>query len=531
VTVHRIDELRQALSKGEIVPYFQPIIDLRSRAVLGFEVLARLKRPGVEATLPPNMIRIAESANLIGQVTEALLAQTANLAASLSKQLTYAVNISPRQFCAPSFAEHLLSVLTDIGLDPEQLVVEITESALLDNFELALSTSKRLKSYGIQLALDDFGTGYSSMKHLQALPFDELKVDGSFVNSMTDLRASRKIVAAIAGLSHSLGLTTVAEGIEQKEQAEMLLYLGCSRGQGWLFGHPFPASDVPAFLARPEGVEPFVQTPMSSVAITIGTTLEVLPAQRLSQLQAIYDGAPVGLCFLDRSLRYMSLNKHLAEANRQPIESHLGRTVAEVIPETYADVEPYLQLALRGESVNSLEVTKTWPEHPDQKKTYLVTYEPARDEVGEVVGVSVVLVDITMRKRAENALRSSIDHYWRAAGSGPQVPWTADPDGKILDISPRWEIVTGLSQEDAIGFHWKDAIHPEDRERVTHWFDRALHSGSPLDILSRLCRRDGETIWIRLTAAARFAPDGTVVRWYGTMEEIDARRKEDDFQA
>ncbi|MEO6803433.1 MAG: EAL domain-containing protein [Granulicella sp.] len=517
----RIQDLCTALDRGEIVPYFQPIVDIKTMQVCGFEVLARWEDPAAGATLPVGLIRLAEGADLIWRITEALISRTADLARTLPEHLKFSINISPGQFCDASFAETLHAHMDNAGLNPSQVMVEITETALLENFDLALTISKQLKSYGTQLALDDFGTGYSSLRHLQALPFDELKIDGSFVNSMSERRESRKIVAAIVGLSHSLGITTVAEGIETKAQAEMLYYLGCARGQGWLFSHPLPPTAVADYFFKEKGLEPMLPSPQSHVAATIGTTLEVQPAQRLSQLQAIYDGAAVGLCFLDRDLRYVSLNKPLAEAKGLSIENHLGRTVAEVMPENYPKIAPYLQRALQGVATNGLEVTMAGESGSKEKKTYLVSYEPARDEAGEVVGVSVVLVDITMRKRAENTLRASIDHYWRAAGSNPQVPWTADSQGNILDISPRWDVVTGLTRHDALDGRWKDVVHAEDRERVVRWFEQAVIGGTPLDLLCRLCRPDGEAIWIRMTAAARFGSDGKVERWYGTMEEIN----------
>ncbi len=129
------------------------------------------------------------------------------------------------------------------------LAIEITESSLVDNLELASSIASELKRMGVKLALDDFGTGYSSLRHLQALPFNEIKMDRSFVNSMIYNRDSRKIVAAVIGLGQSLGLITVAEGIEDRTQADMLQWLGCDLGQGWLYGRAIPAAEIADVLA------------------------------------------------------------------------------------------------------------------------------------------------------------------------------------------------------------------------------------------------------------------------------------------
>src|SRR5581483_6014821 len=173
--------------------------------------------------------------------------------------------------------------------------------------------------------LDDFGTGYSSLLHLQSLPFDKLKVDRSFVNSMTDVRERRKIVAAVVGLGQSLGLVTIAEGVETASQASMLLWLGCDFCQGWLYGRPAPADEIPRLIDAPR------QTFVSAIPlIADGSSIvgfESLPAQRLAQIQAIYDGAPVGLCFLDTKMRYVSINRRLAEMNGAAVGEHLGKTV------------------------------------------------------------------------------------------------------------------------------------------------------------------------------------------------------------
>ena len=168
---------------------------------------------------------------------------------------------------------------------------------------------RELKESGCRLAMDDFGTGFSNLRQLQMLPFDELKVDRSFVISMTNTRGSRKIVAAIIGLGHSLGLTTLAEGVETEEQAEMLLWLGCAQGQGWFYGRPVTADGIPLLLeAAPHKLSTALSIHGDGWVVS---SLEALPTQRLAQLQAIYDGAPVGLCFLDLNCRYVSINKKL----------------------------------------------------------------------------------------------------------------------------------------------------------------------------------------------------------------------------
>jgi len=262
--------------------------------------------------------------------------------------------------------------------------------------------SADLKAMGCRISLDDFGTGYSSLYHLKSLPFDELKVDRTFVSSMTTERESRKIVAAVVGLGQSLGLKTVAEGIETQEQADMLVRLGCEMGQGWHYGRPAPAEQLPSVieLRRPHAVSHSGDEGVGHSVIC----REGLPSQRLAQLKAVYDGAPVGLSFLDRNLKYININRRRAELHGLSIEDHYGRTLAEVIPELYPLLEAHVKEALNGKGTSDLEIREP-ASHGQRRKTFLVSYQPALDEAEEVVGVSCAVKDFTARKAAEDKLR------------------------------------------------------------------------------------------------------------------------------
>jgi PAS domain-containing protein len=246
----------------------------------------------------------------------------------------------------------MLAIAEESGFVLEHLSIEITESALVVDLELARNNVLKLKAMGCRMALDDFGTGYSSLLHLQALPFDLLKVDRSFVSSMTTNRDSRKIVAAVVGLGHSLGLTTVGEGVETLEQERMLVALGCARGQGWLFGKPMPQDKVAELVAS--GPRMSATRLATEREMPFVPTLEALPHQRLAQLKAIYEGAPVGLCFVDRQLRYFSINQRLAAMNGRSISEHLGGTIAEILPWFFPMIEPFLIRALMGDTVLDL---------------------------------------------------------------------------------------------------------------------------------------------------------------------------------
>lgn len=398
--------VRQALENDELEPCFQPIVELHTGRLAGFEVLARWKHPQLGLVLPENFISLAEEGGLVGHLMEQILRKAFLSAPVLPTPLVLAVNISPTQLHDASLPSQIREAAEGVGFPLERLTVEITESGLFNNLEIAQKIANDLKAMGCRLALDDFGTGYSSLRHLQALPFDELKVDRSFVSSMTDKRESRKIVAAIVGLGHSLGLNTVAEGVETEEQAGMLLRLGCTMGQGWLYGRPMTADRIP------EVVTAASRTLVKCTGYGtnwVASNLEAFPVQRLAQLQAIFDGAPVGLCFLDCNLRYVSINQRLADMNGATVDGHFGRTANEMIPQLYPRVEPYLLRALQGEAIHDVEVLRpaNYPWAMDTK--IICSYQPAFDEAGEVIGVSVAVVDRTGWTRAHERVRGSVE--------------------------------------------------------------------------------------------------------------------------
>ncbi len=486
----------------------------------GFELLARWNHPERGWVPPDDFIAIAEKDGWIDRLTWELLRKGFRAAATLPSVPMLAINISPVQLHDLSLPKQICAIAELNGFSLEHLIIEVTESALTDDLARARTIACALKAMGCKLALDDFGTGYSSLTHLQSLPFDELKVDRSFVSSMTQQRSSRKIVAAVVGLGQSLGLTTVAEGVETREQAEMLLWLGCELGQGWLYGKPVPAEKLAAVISDLEQRLPSI-LPNEAMGRVSCSSLDSLPSQRLAQLQAVYDGAPVGLAFLDLDLRYMNLNRRLANMNGRPMEEHLGRTVPEMIPELFPQVEPYIRRALKGEAILGVEITKPSP-GANEGRTILLSYEPARDEAGEVVGVSVALVDVTPIKRAEEARHQSEEHFRYMMELMPQIPWVMDQEGRALDVSQRWLEITGMTDEQWRGFGWLDALHPDDRQPTWDAMHRSFESGHPIDLEYRL-RRSGRDAWKRMRSrgSPRIGGDGKIVCWYGCLEAVD----------
>jgi PAS domain S-box-containing protein len=391
----------QALEKGEFVPSFQPLVAVRTGQLAGFEVLARWKHPAWGMISPAVFIPLAEDGGWMAELTQVLLRQAFAAASTIPEPLVLSINISPVQLQDLTLPKQIQRVAEAKHFPLSRTVVEIAEGALVGNLENAKKIARELKAMGCRIALDDFGTGCSSLLHLQSMPFDELKVDCSFVGSLAELRESRRIVAAVVGLGQSLGMTTVGEGVETEEQAEMLLMMGYEQVQGWLFGRPMPAEQLSEMVSLHRDMIPINRPGVWQSLIE--STPDALPSQKLAQLQAMYDGAPAGLGFLDKKMRYVRLNRRLAELDGFTVQEHLGRTVGEMMPDTYRQFERYLRLALIGETVSGVEVKRPATITRDEQ-TLLISYQPARDESGELMGISVSMVDITRMKQANQRM-------------------------------------------------------------------------------------------------------------------------------
>ena len=243
-------EIGGAIAAGQIVPYYQPIVDLHSRKTVGFEVLARWEHPKRGLLLPDIFIPIAEDTGMIGKMTDHLLEQAMRDAKDWPEHITLSINFSPRQISDPELAQRVLGILTMVSFSPRRLMIEITESAVVQRLEDAKAVLQALRKAGVRVALDDFGTGYSGLYHLRELELDTIKIDRTFVAQMLIKPEEARIVKAIVSLGRALGLKTTAEGIESEEALEFLIKLGCNTGQGYLFGQPQPASVVAEALHK-----------------------------------------------------------------------------------------------------------------------------------------------------------------------------------------------------------------------------------------------------------------------------------------
>ncbi|QNN64231.1 bifunctional diguanylate cyclase/phosphodiesterase [Sphingomonas rhizophila] len=250
--------IRFGLEHDQFVPYFEPQVDLATGEIGGFEVLARWRHPLTGIVTPDSFIGIAEENGLLDRLSDQVVRKAFLAAAKWDNDLTLSINISPTQLADSWLAQKIVRMLHETQFPAERLIVEITESSLFADLELARAIVTSLKAQGIRLALDDFGSGFSSLSHLRALPFDLIKIDRSFVSSLHEDRQSFAIVNAVTTLAKALDVPVVAEGIEDAETHQALISIDCAKGQGWYFGKAMSAEDA-AQLLRIRAAERSVQ--------------------------------------------------------------------------------------------------------------------------------------------------------------------------------------------------------------------------------------------------------------------------------
>lgn len=244
--------LRRALALGEFELFYQPLLDLKTNRVSGFEALLRWRHPERGLIPPSDFIPVAEEIGLIVPIGDWVLRHACAHAGSWPIPVRVAVNVSAVQFKSARLVETVAEALAGAGLPADRLELEITESVLLQDNEATLSVLHRLRAMGVRISMDDFGTGYSSLSYLRSFPFDKIKIDRSFVQNLSQGDSAPAIVRAITGLGGSLGMGTTAEGVETQEQLSSLRAQGCTEVQGYLVSPPRPAVEVPGLLERLE---------------------------------------------------------------------------------------------------------------------------------------------------------------------------------------------------------------------------------------------------------------------------------------
>ena len=251
--------LRRGLDQGEFLLHYQPKIELATQRIIGVEALVRWQHPQIGLVHPIEFIRLAEETGLIIPLGEWVLKEACSQLVAWKAQglprLKIAINMSARQFRQDDLAERIAAILEHTGADPTCVILELTESMVMQDVDSTLSALRALKRLGLFISLDDFGTGYSSLSYLRRFPIDELKIDRSFIGDIHSNSDDAAIAAAIVAMARSLGLSVVAEGVEKLEQSRALQGMGCDQAQGYFFARPLPADTFAARL-RDQQLEP-----------------------------------------------------------------------------------------------------------------------------------------------------------------------------------------------------------------------------------------------------------------------------------
>ena len=253
-------DLREALARGEFELHYQPLLDLRSGEVAGFEALLRWNHPERGRVSPVEFIPVAEEIGAIVPIGEWALRQACHDAADLPPHTTIAVNLSPIQFKKPNLVTSVLHALSASGLRANRLELEITESLLMEDAETAVSMLHQLRALGVRIAMDDFGTGYSSLSYLQRFPFDKIKVDRSFVQGLGKNASAAAVLRAVATLGASLRMKTTAEGVETEQQLLAVRAEGITQIQGYLVSPPQPIEEIKRSLRQGLRIYPLTKS-------------------------------------------------------------------------------------------------------------------------------------------------------------------------------------------------------------------------------------------------------------------------------
>jgi predicted signal transduction protein with EAL and GGDEF domain len=243
-------DLREALDKSALEVFFQPLVEIATGRVSGCEALVRWKHPTRGYIPPIEFIPLAEETGLIIPLGEFVLRAACREAASWSRDIRVAVNLSAIQFQTGDLVELVGSALRESGLRPDRLELEITETIMMENKDAVSETLASLRALGVRIALDDFGTGYSSLAYLSSFPFDKIKIDRSFVRDVGNRPEAAAIIQAIATLASTLRMATTAEGVEYAAELDWLRDNGCDEVQGFLFSPPVPARDLRYLIGR-----------------------------------------------------------------------------------------------------------------------------------------------------------------------------------------------------------------------------------------------------------------------------------------
>ena len=459
-------ELYRAIELDELTLYYQPQFNLSTGEFIGNEALVRWNHPKRGMISPMQFIPIAEETGLIISIGEWVLttACVQNKAWQLAGHppMVISVNLSSRQFLQTNIVDVVKRVLAKTKLEAKYLELEITESMTMD-VKQTIKTLQDLKKIGISISIDDFGTGYSSLYYLKEFPIDRLKIDQSFIQDCHQDSSNATIVKTIISMAHHLNIQVIAEGVETKEHLDFLQQNLCDEVQGYLLSKPMPADKLEAqFPYLQKIIRTFGLTSEISHRLWLERELEIA-RQDLQETIRQQDGMTLKYKYKDGKLIHTMCDGELIYRIGLSPDQVVGKELVEILPiERATRKETFYQRAWQGEENVSYEGEANGI-------FYLANLRPVLRK-GKVVEVIASCVDITERKRVEEALRHSELNYRLIAENTTDIITVIDKNGIVLYTSPSTESVKGYTPEQLIGSTEISNVYPEDLPQLRNAF-------------------------------------------------------------
>jgi PAS domain S-box-containing protein len=437
--------LATAIGEGVLELHFQPIVDLPSCRTRGYEALCRWRDPDLGDVPPDRFVPVAERAGLIHALGLQVLREACRVAAGWPSlhgvSPTVAVNVSPLQLTEPDFVDEVAAAVHEAGLAPSRLYLEITESAAIDDFNVTAERLTALRALGIGVALDDFGVGHSPLSVLRWLPLDVLKIDRSFVAHVHEQARDSVVTRLVIDTAHSLGLHVCAEGVENREQAQQVLAMGCDYAQGFLFGRPSPLESPTAPPpALPTDLDPQAPPPVRVWGATEEIVLITTPDRVITYASP---GTLQVLGFSPSQVIGTSVTSYLHPDDSDPLVSladpRSGARPASLVHRVRRRTGGYVWLRTRGQVV--------------------------RDATGRAREVVTLSRDVTREVEAQRRLASTEARFRWAFDQAPVGMTLSGFDGVVQQANRAMADLLGTTPEDLVGTRIADITHPGDREQ------------------------------------------------------------------
>ncbi|MCM3570451.1 EAL domain-containing protein [Neobacillus mesonae] len=518
-------EMIKAMERKEFCLFYQPKVDLVSGKMMGVEALVRWIRPEKGIIPPIKFIPAAEESGFIIPLGEWILRtacfQMKDWLNIENKPQYMSVNLSARQIYQPDFVNQVKHILIETNLAPEYLVLEITEGIMLDTFH-APKVIRELKNLGVRISLDDFGTGFNSMQYLQELPFDNIKIDQSFVrNCDTDLN-NGTIVKSIIEMAHQLKMDVVAEGIETEGQLIFLQQNLCNIGQGYLFSKPLHPDELMhdfrsiEKVVNHKGIPHEVTRQKLNIEMLGNAHQDLIDTIRLQQ----------GMIFKFKKIAGKFIHtlcdgKLLSQVKLTP-EHVVGKELSDFLsPEDVENKISYYHRAWNGEENVTFE-GELFGIH------YLASLSPIRrgGEVTEVIGSCI---DISEQKRIEEALRLKESQYRIITENTQDLIRVIDQNFKLEYASPSHEFVLGAPPEAYEGQLIFDMMHPDDCDRIKKLYTVAALTKTPVQTEFRLKHTDGGWVEFEDRANPVLDADNRLKHLVIVARDISERKKAEEF--